>query len=86
MLGLTEILHSLELGTGPKQMRKSLYGAYAWPAVATLGLSTSIYSVTRRGLVKEKDEAAEGCSNNQDTSWFKGILLCLFTFPTFFSV
>lgn len=80
MLGLTEILHILELGTDPKQMRKSLCGAYAWPAVATLGLSSSIYCVTKRGLVIEKDEAAEGCSNTEDTGWFKGILLCFFTF------
>lgn len=67
MLGLTEILHTLELGTDPKQMRKSLYGAYAWPAVATLGLSSSIYCDIKRELVKEKDKAGEGCSYIQDT-------------------
>lgn len=55
MLGLTEILHTLELGTDPKQMRKSLYGAYAWPAVATLGLSSSIYCDTKRGTKQLKD-------------------------------
>lgn len=55
MLGLAEILHTLELGTDPKQMRKSLYGAYAWPAVATLGLSSSIYCDTKRGTKQLKD-------------------------------
>lgn len=52
MLGLTEILHTLKLGTHPKQMRKSLYGAFARPAMATLGVSGSNYCHQERACVK----------------------------------